>query len=200
MSRFIGIDASTKCGFVALDKAGQVLKQKELIGVGSVDPHRMVTLIDEIMEHIHPTDIICIESFSFNSIGKVDQIHGLGWGIRCALHRRGFNYNLVAPMALKKYCGALGNKGPDGEKIKADKIEVAKQVMKRWGFGSGSDNVTDAFVLANISLAVHYYKSQMSDDLADNRSAVFTLFQQEVVNNIIYPPNKTKKKKKVKGA
>lgn len=50
--RFVGIDPSTKTGFVALDEDGQVLVAKELTGVGKEDPKRMATLIDEVMRHV----------------------------------------------------------------------------------------------------------------------------------------------------
>jgi crossover junction endodeoxyribonuclease RuvC len=45
--RFVGIDPSTKTGFVALDEDGEVVRAKELIGVGDIDPLRMITLIND---------------------------------------------------------------------------------------------------------------------------------------------------------
>lgn len=86
-------------------------------------------------------------------------------------------------MALKKFAGATGNKGADGKAIKADKIEVAKQVLKRWGFESGSDNVTDAYVLAQIARALH-------------EDVQLTAFQQDVIRNIQSPAAKKGKKSK----
>ncbi len=49
--RFLGIDPSTKTGLVALDEDGQVLRAKELTGMGDKDPFRMITLIDEVIPH-----------------------------------------------------------------------------------------------------------------------------------------------------
>ncbi|MEC2133460.1 hypothetical protein P9G84_31920, partial [Brevibacillus centrosporus] len=98
--RFVGIDPSTKTGFVALDKQGNVVKQKELTGIGSQDPIRMTTLVDEIMDHVQTGDIICIEGFGFSSQQAI-QLGGIGWGVRMALYRKGFKYFEVAPMALK---------------------------------------------------------------------------------------------------
>ncbi|MGE6261025.1 hypothetical protein ACQKCU_24635 [Heyndrickxia sporothermodurans] len=43
--RFVGTAPSTKTGFVALDKHGNVLREKELTGIGNEDAKRMTTLI-----------------------------------------------------------------------------------------------------------------------------------------------------------
>ncbi|MBY0088439.1 hypothetical protein [Brevibacillus brevis] len=185
--RFVGIDPSTKTGFVALDNQGNVLRRKELTGIGSKDPLRMTTLVDEIMDHVQIGDIICIEGFGFSSQQAI-QLGGIGWGVRMALHRKGFQYFEVAPMALKKFCGATGNKGPDGKAIKADKIEVAKQVLKRWGFESGSDNVTDAFVLAKVAEGICMHN-------ADNLVHQYHQFQLEVLSSVLNPPEKKKRQK-----
>ncbi|RCW70631.1 hypothetical protein [Saliterribacillus persicus] len=50
--RFIGVDPASKTEFVALDESVQVLKAKELTGIGDKDPKRMITLIFDIMQHI----------------------------------------------------------------------------------------------------------------------------------------------------
>ncbi len=58
--RIVGIDPSTKTGFVALDKDGKTLVAKEIMGVGKKDPYRMITLIDFVMNHVHKNDFIII--------------------------------------------------------------------------------------------------------------------------------------------
>ncbi|MGA4718842.1 hypothetical protein [Fictibacillus nanhaiensis] len=189
--RFIGLDPSTKTGFVALDEHGTVLKQKELTGVGSVDPLRMLTMIDEVMDFMKRDDFICIEGFGFASQQAI-QLGGIGWGIRMALARRGHKWYEVAPMALKKFAGATGNKGPDGKAIKADKIEVAKQTLKRWDFESGSDNITDAFLLAKIAEGIWHY--------TEGATFTYPKFQEDVIYNILNPKPKAKKTKKRRGA
>ncbi|WP_342743311.1 hypothetical protein [Metabacillus halosaccharovorans] len=65
--RFIGIDPSTKTGFVALDENGYVLVAKEITGIGDVDPRRMTTLIYGIMQHVKKDDSVCIEGFPFDT-------------------------------------------------------------------------------------------------------------------------------------
>src|SRR5207253_2167966 len=105
--RFVGIDPSTKTGFVALDYGGIVLKEKELKGVSSQDPKRMVTLIDEIIAHVQPGDFICIEGFPFDT-QRAMFAGGLHWGIRNELFKRGISYYEAAPNAVKKFVNVTG--------------------------------------------------------------------------------------------
>jgi len=60
--RFIGLDPSTKTGFVALDESGQILRAKELTGIGDKDPLCMITLIDEVMAHTQKGDMIVMRA------------------------------------------------------------------------------------------------------------------------------------------
>lgn len=143
--RFVGIDPSTKTGFVALHSEGNVLVAKELTGVGKEDPQRMATLIGEVIAHPKQGDIVCIEGFGYASQQAI-QLGGIGWGIRIAMHCRGMKYTEVAPSQLKKFASGKGNTKKD---------ELAVHVYKQWEFESKSDNVRDAFVLAQIALAVY---------------------------------------------
>jgi len=176
--RYVGLDLSTKTGFVALDDQGNALRQKELTGVGDVDPLRMVTLIDEIMDHIRPEDVICIEGFGFASQQAV-QNGGIGWGVRMALCRRGIKYYEVAPMSLKRFCGAsVKRKDANGKEMKP-KAVVAAGVYEHWGYTHSSDNVIDGYVLAQIAyaLTVDPYERAMN----------YKGYQIEVVETILKP-------------
>ncbi|MBO1003139.1 crossover junction endodeoxyribonuclease RuvC [Pseudogracilibacillus auburnensis] len=171
--RFIGIDPSTKTGFVALDESGQVLRSKELTGIGNKDPVRMITLIDEVIRHIEKDDIIVIESFAFMAKGQyVVQLGGIGWGIRMALVRRGFKYIEVAPGQLKKFGCGKGN---------ASKDDLAVGIYKNFGFEHTSDDVRDAYVLAQIGRALKHRKVDYQ-------------YQKEVIETILNPPKKKVKK------
>lgn len=173
--RFVGIDPSTKTGFVALDENGNVLRAKELTGVGNRDPKRMVTLIDEIMMHIQKDDVICIEGFAFGAQGQgVAFQYGLGHGIRNSLFRRGIPFTLVTPAQLKKFATGKGNTKKDA---------MAVPIYKKWGFEHTSDNVRDAYVLARIAQA-------MQKETTD-----LTNYQSEVIQAILNPTVKPKRKK-----
>lgn len=184
--RFIGLDPSTKTGFVALNENGETLRAKELMGHGDKDPYRMITLIDEIAAHMHKEDFVVIEGFGFASQQAV-QNGGIGWGVRMALTRRGINYIEVAPNALKKYVGVSGWEGEAGNKSRLQgldkKMAVMNAVNEHYGFFHSSDNVVDAYVLAQIGRAIKLKKVQH-------------MYQKEVLITILNPPVKKKKTKK----
>ena len=141
--KFIGIDPSTKTGFVALDKDGHILMAEEVTGQGNKDPKRMVTLVDNLMQRITKDDIICVEGFSYGSKGnKVDFQFGLGHAIRNAMFTAGIEFTVVAPSQLKKFATGKGNTA---------KENMILPIYKRWEFENESDNVRDAYVLAQIA-------------------------------------------------
>ncbi len=179
--RFVGLDPSTKTGFVALDENGQVLRAKELTGVGSKDPVRMITLIDDIVAHLQKDDFIVIEGFGFATQQGI-QLGGIGWGIRMALARRGIKYIEASPSQVKKFCTGKGNAAKDAMII---------PLYKHWGFEHSSDNVRDAYVLAEIAMGL---KTIDTKALTNE----YTKYQLEVISAIINPPPKKPKKKKVK--
>lgn len=185
--RFVGIDPSTKTGFVALNEDGEELVAKEIIGVGKEDPHRMRTMIVKIMREIKEDDVISIEGFGFASQQAI-QIGGIGWGIRMALHAKGFNYYEVAPNAVKKFVGVTGWEGETGAKTrlsnKEKKKAVIQAVFEHYAKLYKSDNVADAYVLARIA----------KDISSDTHS--LPEYQQEVIQTILHPPAKKPKVKK----
>jgi crossover junction endodeoxyribonuclease RuvC len=191
LMRFVGIDPSTKTGFVAIGQGGIVQRAKELTGVGSQDPKRMTTLIDEIIAHVLPGDIICIEGFPFDT-QRAMFAGGLHHGIRNELYKRCQKYYEVAPNALKKFVGVSGWIGEVGKKERLKgpqkKLAVMKATEEHFGFTHESDNVVDAYILAQIAFEIWAER----DDFG-----LFATYQAEVIQTILYPEPK-KKKKKVK--
>ncbi|CAM5578967.1 hypothetical protein SAFG77S_09059 [Streptomyces afghaniensis] len=184
--RFIGIDPSTKTGFVALDDEEVILKEKEITGIGTVDPKRMRTMIIDVMDHIKKDDIIAIEGFGFASQQAV-QNGGIGWGIRMALDARKMNYIEVAPNALKKYVGVTGWTGEKGSKRRLSgpekKRAVKAAVKEHFNYSHKSDNVIDAYVLAQIARDVYYTKqSPLTKEYGIS-------YQNEVINTILKGAN-----------
>lgn len=158
--RFVGIDPSTKTGFVALDESGQILRAKELTGTGSQDPVRMITLIDEVMDHVQKDDLIVIEGFGFATQQGI-QLGGIGWGVRMSLTRRGFKYYEVAPNAVKKFVSVTGWTGEVGNKKRLTgpqkKRAVMNAVKDHYGFTHTSDNIVDAYILAQIARIMYQF-------------------------------------------
>ncbi|RUS42242.1 hypothetical protein [Cohnella sp. AR92] len=173
--RFIGIDPSTKTGLVILDKHGEVIDTMEITAKGT-DPGRMIDIIEQVDFQLDHGDQAAIEGFAYGAKGRaVDIQYGIGWGLRMRLFDGNTDYIEVAPAALKKFAGAKGN---------AKKDELAVHIFKRWGFEHPSDNVRDAFVLAQIARAVYLERN--------NRPIDLTAFQSAVVAAIINPPSKKK--------
>lgn len=160
--RFVGIDPSTKTGFVALDEAGNIMVAKELTGVGKEDPKRMATLINEVVSNLKQDDQICIEGFGFASQQAI-QLGGIGWGIKIAMYVRGMQYIEAAPSQLKKFASGKGNTKKD---------ELAVHIFKQWEFEHRSDNVRDAFILAQIARAIQMGNAK-------------TAYQREVIEAIL---------------
>lgn len=168
--RFVGIDPSTKTGFVALDEKGKVQVAKEITGIGKHDPKRMITLIDSLVRHLQANDFIVIENFGFATQQGI-MLGGFGWGIRMALVRYGLQYIEVAPGQLKKF--ATGNG-------RTKKEEMIEPIEKEWGFTHKSDNVLDAYVLAQIGRSIylkqvrHDYQKEVIDKVLENEQNVRT--------------------------
>lgn len=178
--RFIGIDPSTKTGFVALDESGQVLRAKELTGLGDQDPKRMITLINEVVEHMQPNDFVCIEGFPFNT-QRAMFAGGLHHGIRNELYKRRIAYYEPAPNAVKKFVGVTGWIGEPGSKKRLTGPQKKKAVMNavkdHYGFVHKSDNVVDAYILAQIARTIHRF------DRADFIGC--PTYQAEVIEKIL---------------
>jgi crossover junction endodeoxyribonuclease RuvC len=194
MTRFVGIDPSTKTGFVALDEKGQVVRAKELSGVSGQDPKRMVTLIHEVISHVQKDDIICIEGFPFDT-QRAMFAGGLHHGIRNELFKRKMDYFEVAPNAVKKFVNVTGWTGEVGQKVrlkdKEKKAAVMDAVMDHYRFTHSSDNIVDAFILAQIAYEIHVEKQ-------DVRFHELPSYQSEVIQQILNPAPKVKKSKKAK--
>ncbi|MEK0313714.1 hypothetical protein [Cohnella sp. 56] len=177
MTRYVGIDPSTKTGLVILDKHGELIDAVEITAEGK-DPSRMIDIIEQVMSSIEDNDFVTIEGFGFASQSGF-LLGGIGWGIRMDLYSRRISYDEVAPNALKKFAGAKGN-------VKKD--ELAVHIYKRWGFEHASDNVRDAYVLAQIARTVREAKRGYYDGL--------TAYQKDVVDVILTPPVKKPRKKR----
>jgi crossover junction endodeoxyribonuclease RuvC len=186
--RFVGIDPSTKTGFVALGENGEVLRAKELTGVSDEDPKRMVTLINEVVTHLQQADIICIEGFPYNT-QRAMFAGGLHHGIRNELFKRSLPYFEVAPNAVKKYVNVTGWIGEKGNKKRLTGPQKKKAVMdavvKEFGFYHKSDNVVDAYILAEIAKELWIGRSPTEQALPN--------YQVEVLQTIIEPPKKKAK-------
>ena len=143
--RFVGLDLSTKTGLVIIDELGNVLTEKEITSKVKKDPQRMIDLTDQVLSHLKKDDVIAIEGFSYGSRGRgVAFQFGYGYAVQIALYTNDFKYLIVTPSQVKKFATGKGN---------ASKDNMIIPIYKKWGYEHKSDNVRDAFVLAQIARA-----------------------------------------------
>lgn len=78
-----------------------------------------------------------------------------------SLTRRGFKYHEVAPNAVKKFVSVTGFTGEVGNKKRLTgpqkKKAVMKAVQEHFGFSHKSDNVVDAYILAQIARTIYQF-------------------------------------------
>jgi crossover junction endodeoxyribonuclease RuvC len=143
--RYVGIDPSTKTGIVVMDETREWTK--EITSKIKRDPERFIDLTTQILDWLSEGDRICIEGFSYGSKGKgVSTQYGIGWLIRAELIRNGYTYIDVPPTSVKKFATGKGNTKKD---------EMVLPIYKKWGFEHASDNVRDAFVLAQMAKGIY---------------------------------------------
>lgn len=146
--RYVGIDPSTKTGLVVLeDELNEPIVDIEITSKVKEDPQRFMDLARQIVTHIIANDVICIEGFSYGSKGKgVSTQYGIGWAIREELIRNGYTYYDVSPSSVKKFATGKGN---------AKKDAMVLPIYKKWGFTHTSDNVRDAYCMAQMAKGIN---------------------------------------------
>lgn len=171
--RYVGIDPSSMTGFFIQDDNGKIIIETDLFYTYRKDPERMIHIANEIIKNLNlATDIICIENFSYNSVGRgIDYQYGIGWLIRENLYKNGFKYYDVSPSGLKKFATGKGN---------ASKKTMVAPIEKRWGYKHPSDNVTDAFVLSEIAKAI--IQGSEYEGLKLNEKQVVKVVKEGIMN------------------
>lgn len=128
-----------------MDNSGNEINRKEIVMHIENNPINMIKLTDEILSYVQPDDIVGLEGYGYAS-KQGFLLGGIGWIIRTGLIKMGVTYYEIPPNSLKKFATGVGN---------ADKRHIAVEVNKRWGFFDKSDNVTDAFVLAQMVRSIN---------------------------------------------
>ena len=161
--RFVGLDLSTKTGLVIIDELGNVLTEAEITSKVKKDPQRMIDLTEQVLSHLEKDDVIAIEGFSYGSRGRgVAFQYGYGYSVQISLYKNDFKYLIVTPSQVKKFATGKGNTSKDN---------MILPIYKKWGYEHESDNVRDAYVLAQIAMATKKdtkltkYQRQIIEDL-----------------------------------
>lgn len=145
--RIVGIDPSTKTGYVCLNGDGTVQDAKVIRFDDRKGFHRVQSIAKSIVAGIthHEPDLILIEHYVIGRTSACIVLMEISASIRLSLYQAGFRWMNVTPTALKKFTTGKGN---------AKKPDMAAHVLRRWGFESKSDDIIDAYALARIPLQI----------------------------------------------
>lgn len=173
MTRFVGIDPSGETGMALLDRNGNYLDGFEIAPKTSDKTVKICEIVETIFDNLELGDVIAIEGFSFGSKGKgIDFQFGLGHAIRLELYRQNMKWIEVTPTQVKKFATGKGT---------TKKENMILPIMRHWGFEHDSNNVRDAFVLAQVSRSVQ-------------TGSTLTEYQQDVIEAILGPSESKRKR------
>ena len=142
MGRYVGIDPSTKTGIVILHDSGRLIMHTEYEPKTKQEPQRFLDIASEVLICLQKGDKVMIEGFSYGSKGQgVSTQYGIGWTVRTELVKAGYEYIEVTPTGLKKFVTNKGN---------TKKENMILPINDKWGYRHDSDNVRDAFCLAQV--------------------------------------------------
>jgi crossover junction endodeoxyribonuclease RuvC len=184
---FAGIDPSLTATAVAVvDDEGKLI-QSEVISYKWDGPKRLAGIRDLTLRLLRsrcPVNLnctVCIEHYAMNCKFGRESAGELGGVLRVMLYENDYIYYEIPPLRLKQF--ATG-------KAKAEKDHILMAVYKKWGIEFQKNDEADAFILAQIARAIYMVKSGEDVEL--------TAYEREIINNIINPVKKAKKKKKEK--
>lgn len=146
--RIMGVDTSTKTGYVIMDEDGEVFK----VGVlhHKPCPNRFERFEQYELDLLHlitmyEVDLVMIEGYAYAGKFNNSLQYELGACIRMMLHKQDVIFVEVAPTGLKKFVTGKGN---------AKKDLMLLGVYKRWEFDTEDDNEADAYGLAQFGRAM----------------------------------------------
>jgi len=173
MKKYIGIDLSSKTGFVSQSES-KILVAEEYVYRYKKDPERMIYIVDKIFQHIDENTIVGIEGFAYSAGGNShDFQYGLGWIVRYKLKLLNIPYYEITTQQLKKFATGHGN-------IKK-KETLIEPIKRRWGFYHPSDNITDAFILSEIVKAIDL--KDKYENLREHEKQVISAVQRSLLNS-----------------
>jgi crossover junction endodeoxyribonuclease RuvC len=152
----LGLDVSTFTGLVLLDGVDQAtppltkllhfgkwatgMKRAQLIARG----------VAEFMAERQP-DVLVFEGLAFGNKNTLVTLTEIQASIKLEALKQKLSWYEVPPTVLKLWTAGKGN---------ATKAEMATAVQSRWNFMSQSDDVVDAYALAQIGVVLHLQKDE----------------------------------------
>lgn len=140
--RSVGIDPSTSTGMVLLAEdhvSSSVVNFPGLKGIP-----RVLAIKERARELLFAwkPDVVVIEGYGFANKFTLTLMVEIGFSLRLLLHELQVPWYIAPPTVLKKFATGSGA---------AKKPQVSAAVASRWGFKAPSDDVVDAYVLAQIA-------------------------------------------------
>ena len=146
--RIMGVDTSTKTGYVILTEDAEVLK----VGVLHYKPEEnrfaRFERYEQDLLHLaqcYEVDLVMIEGYSYAGKFNNSLQYELGACIRMMLYKNEIAFVEVSPAGLKKFVTGKGN---------CKKDLMLLNVYKRWDFDTSDDNEADAYGLAQFGRAM----------------------------------------------
>lgn len=179
--RVLALDVSTSTGAAVVEVnngrptilwAGLLLPPKGLTGMRRAGA--ITQKVVDTCEEWKP-EKVWIEGYAFSFKGSGTVLVEIGTIIRYFLYQEGYEYIEVSPTTLKKF--ATGNGA-------AQKDLMIKEVYKKWGYDTDSNDVADAVALGMFGLAAE-------------GKLTLTKVQQETIDKFLAPPPPKKKSKKM---
>lgn len=158
----VGIDPSLTSTGVVVINDGVVIEQRAIVSkppkekTPTTEAERLMKIRDEIRTStmtLAKPDLVLVEGLAFTArnTSALVQLAGLNYFIREVLMKGKIPFVIVSPTSLKKFATGKGT---------ADKNIVMMEVYKRWNFSPENSDVSDAFVLAQMGLALCREPSQ----------------------------------------
>ena len=153
----IGIDASLSCtAVVVIGDDGNVDTSEAIKSKYSKDRFKRYSLLCEgIFRWITHDDSVYIEGYSYGSKGKgVSSMYEFGGILRYKLWSLKVDYTEVPPTVIKKFVTGKGN---------ANKTQVMKCLIQRYGADFGTDDEYDAYGVALVGHALEGKNDKLFD-------------------------------------
>lgn len=148
MNRIMGVDPSTKTGVVVLDGDTGSVIQAAVVSFKETKAYTRLHLLEKSMKSLlieHEPKVIVIEGYNYRNKFSLVTMVEIGTIFRLAFHSAGHRWYDVPPTTLKKITTGSGA---------ADKDKMAVAVKQKWGFVSDSDDVVDAYALAQVGRTI----------------------------------------------
>lgn len=140
-----GIDPSTYVGMVKTDgqeHVGKAVNFPKLKGWQRL--HSIANEVGRTLNLWNP-DLVVIEGYAYGNTNSLVTLVEIGTLIRKIMYDLAIPWYDCPPTSLKKWVAGKGN---------ASKPVVGEFVLARWGFKSPSDDIVDAFALAQLGVEI----------------------------------------------